>query len=272
MTLTAAMPGVEEVTGTRTVSRLALVIEYEGTRYRGFQLQASDPTVQGELEKALHSLTGQDIRVAGSSRTDAGVHARGQVVSFETAAGLPLDAYVHGLNHYLPDDIAVRAAHTVALTFDPRRMAAGRVYTYTMLNSNTRSPLLARFAHRLSGTLDTEAMNQACQHLIGVHDFASFASDIGDELEKSTVRNVQRAVCAREGDVVVFTIAANAFLRHQVRSTAGALAQVGLGRMSLPEFDAVLQARQPGLAGPTLPACGLCLEMVNYPATFEEMK
>jgi tRNA pseudouridine38-40 synthase len=272
MVMAITRPEVKEAVNLETATRIALVIEYDGTNYFGSQLQANQPTIQAELEKALKNLTGEKIRIAMASRTDTGVHAQGQVVSFKTATTLPLEAFVHGLNHYLPDGIAVRSAHKTALNFNARRMAVSREYTYTILNSATRSPLLSRFAHRIAGRLDIEAMNDACRKLIGIHDFAAFASDIGDESGKSHVRNVERADVARDGEMVIFTIVANAFLRHQVRNTAGALMQVGLGKMSAAGFAHLLEVKQPGLAGPALPACGLCLVQVNYPCAIEEMR
>ena len=272
MVVAITRPEVKETVDVETATRIALIVEYDGTSYFGSQLQANQPTIQAELEKALKNLTGEKVRIAAASRTDTGVHAHGQVVSFKTATTLPLEAFVHGLNHYLPDDIAVRSAHKTTLTFNARRMAISREYTYTILNSATRSPLTTRFAHRIAGRLDIEAMNIACHLLVGIHDFASFASEIGDEPEKSTIRNVYRADVVRNGEMIIFTIVSNAFLRHQVRNTAGALAQVGLGKMSVVEFNHLLEVKKPGLAGPALPACGLCLMRVNYPCAIEEMK
>ena len=272
MVLAISRSEAEKTAVVRTATRIALVVEYDGTGYYGSQLQADHPTVQSALEKALKRLTCERVRVSMASRTDTGVHARGQVVSLRTDAMLPMQAFIHGLNHYLPEDIAVRSAHTVPLAFNPRRMAASREYAYTILNSATRSPLTARFAHRIAANLDCRAMDRACKTLVGVHDFASFASEIGGEPEKSTVRHVLRADVTKNGDLIVFTIVANAFVRHQIRSTAGALAQVGLGKLSQGDFARLLESKQPGLAGPTLPACGLCLERVNYPCTFEEMR
>jgi tRNA pseudouridine38-40 synthase len=270
--LTATRTEKEISTASETATRLALVVEYDGTNYCGSQMQASQPTVQAELEKALTALTGEKVRIAAASRTDTGVHARGQVVSFKTDSSLPLSAFVHGMNYHLPQDIAVKSVNKVALGFDVRRMASSREYTYTILNSPVRSPLMDRFAYRVTSELDIVAMNAACRTLIGIHDFASFASDINDEPDKSTIRQIQRAEVGRNGDTVILTIVANAFLRHQIRSTAGLLVWVGLGKMSIDEFIAVLEAKQPGLAGSTLPACGLCLEKVNYSCSFEEMK
>jgi tRNA pseudouridine38-40 synthase len=247
-------------------------VEYDGTAYFGSQLQANQPTVQEELEKALKNLTGENIRISLASRTDTGVHAQGQVVSFKTGSSLPEEAFIHGMNYHLPQDIAVKAAYKVMMPFDPRRMAVSREYSYNIVCSDTRSPTTSRFTCRIHGELNIEAMNKACAMLTGAHDFASFASEIGDEPEKSTIRHIFSAAVSKKDNMVVFSIFGNAFLRHQVRNTAGALTQVGLGKISLEDFKNILDAKQPGLAGPTLPACGLTLVKVNYACSIEEMK
>ena len=270
MTLTMTASDVGQ--SRKLTTRLVLVLEYDGTNYFGFQWQANAPSIQGAVENALEKLTGEKVRVLGSSRTDTGVHARGQVVSFDTNSPLPIEVFVHGLNHHLPEDIAVKSAHQVNDSFLVRSRTVSREYSYYILNSRTRSPMTLGFAYRVAGELDIVAMNRASQTLIGIHDFASFASDISDEPEKSTVREVFQAKVVRDGDNVVFNIVANAFVRHQIRSTAGALMQVGLHRLSETEFITLLEAKKVGLAGPTLPACGLCLERVNYPSSFEEMR
>jgi len=272
MTLTAVPQDSRIGIEPETTVRIALVVEYDGTNYYGSQLQSGQPTIQSEIEAGVLRLTGEKVRLAMSSRTDSGVHARGQVVSFKTACGLPTSAFVHGLNCHLPEDIAVKSACPVDLRFDPRRMASSREYSYTILNSTTRSPLTARFAHRVKGTFNIGAMNEACKTLIGTHDFASFASEIGDEPEKSTIRQVSCAMVKRDGEVVTFIIQANAFVRHQIRNTAGALVEIGLERMTPDQFVRILEAKQPGLGGPCLPAKGLCLMQVNYPFNFEGME
>jgi tRNA pseudouridine38-40 synthase len=246
-----------------------LIIEYDGTNYHGSQLQTGAPTVQREIEKALKMLTGEKIRVKMASRTDAGVHARGQVVCFDTGAALPPHAFVEGMNHFLPEDIAVKEAHRAAAGFDARRRAVSREYRYHILNSQTRSPLRRHQSHRVAGELDIEAMNRACQALIGRHDFASFVASAATARRKPTVREVQRAEVTREGDVITLTMVAHSFLVHQVRNTAGALIKVGQGRMTAEEFGHIVAAAQPGLAGPTAPAAGLCLTRVNYPDSFK---
>ena len=269
MVVTTVNPLADNNVKLAVTTRIVLVLEYDGTRYYGFQLQSTLPTIQGEVEKALWKLTGESLRVVAASRTDTGVHSRGQVAAFRTRSSLPTETFIRGVNYYLPKDIAVKAAYRVHDSFNVRRRAVSREYNYYILNSLTRSPIGEGFSYRVSGNLDVESMNRACGVLIGEHDFASFASNIGEEV-KSTVRNVHRARIERDGELVVFNIVANAFLRHQVRSTVGTLVRVGMGKMSMDEFNRIMDAKNPGLAGPTLPACGLCLEQVDYPRPFEE--
>lgn len=249
--------------------KLVLVMEYNGTRYCGFQLQANQPTVQAEIETALLKLTGEGVRVIAASRTDSGVHARGQVVSLRTESGLPPKAFVHGLNHFLPRDIAVKAAYEVRGSLDIRRDAVSREYRYYLLLSKTRSPIWQDFAYLVTYDLDIEAMGRTCQYLVGEHDFASFATRVEPRL-KNTVRRVYQAGMRKKGDLAIFTIVANSFLSHQVRNTVGTLLQVGTGKMNMGEFCSIIEARQFGRAGPTIPAHGLFLMRVNYPEPWRD--
>jgi len=244
-------------------------VEYDGTSYHGFQLQLALPTIQGEIEKALWELTGKRIRVMAASRTDAGVHAKGQVVSFRTKSSLPPQTFVNGLNHYLSRDIAIKAAYRVNDSFNVRRDAISREYNYYILNSLTRSPIRKDISYRVGGHLDMRAMNQACQALIGEHDFVSFASSMEVGI-KSTVRRVYQAEMKKDEEMTVFNMVASSFLTHQVRNTVGTIIRVGLGKMRVGEFCSIIEARKSGLAGPAVPACGLCLMQVNYPYPFEE--
>lgn len=249
------------------LTQFVLIIEYDGRRYCGFQLQLKDSTIQLELERALEKLTGEKTRVAASSRTDSGVHALGQVVSFRTSKELDAKTFLSGLNHYLPEDIAVRQAHRVSENFRVRSDAVSREYSYYILNSRIRSPLLGRYSHRVGDELDITAMNRACVLLIGEQDFISFASALGPET-KTTMRQVYEAGVKKEAEMVVFNITANAFLTHQVRNTVGALISVGQGKMTVDDFGSIIKARKQGLAGPAAPACGLCLMKVNYKKPF----
>lgn len=254
-----------------TTTKIVLIMEYDGTNYHGFQLQASLPTIQGEIEKALWKLTGERSRVMAASRTDTGVHAKEQVVSFRTKSSLPSPTFIKGLNYYLPSDIAVKAAFRASDSFNVRRSALSREYNYYILNSPTRSPIRRGFAYLVTGNLDIGAMNQACQAIIGKHDFASFATCLESRI-KSTIRHIYRAEIEKDGDLVIFNIVANSFLPHQVRNTVGALIKVGLGKMTVDEFRSIVEAKRPGLAGPTAPACGLCLMRINYPHPWEEIR
>ena len=275
MTLAATSPapaetsGEEKMPAVENTTRVVLLVEYDGSRYHGLQYQTGLPTVQDEIEQALKKLTGEDIRVAASSRTDSGVHAAGQVVSFRTGSKLEKQAFIGGLNYHLPQDIAVKEAYKVGEGFRVRSGAVSREYKYYILNSRTRSPLQDKYSYRVSGELDTEAMNRAAALLIGENDLASFMSNLGVEL-KSTVRRVKKAEVYREGEMVVFNIVANSFLPHQVRNTIGALIQVGSGRVTVDEFHSIIEARQIGMAGPSAPPRGLFLVKVNYKKNLKE--
>jgi tRNA pseudouridine38-40 synthase len=251
------------------VNGVILVIEYDGTNYHGSQLQKDAKTIQGEVEKAIKKLTGERTRIKTASRTDAGVHARGQVVTFTTSSTLPLKTYIDGLNHYLPPEIAVQEAYRTPGLFDVRRRAVSREYKYYILISRARSPMRQGFAHLLHSQLDTAAMNRACKVLIGRHDFASFVASEETARQKMTIRVVFRAEIIQDGEMIVFDIIANAFLPHQVRNIVGSLIKVGQGKMTVEEFENIVKAARPGLAGPAAPSNGLCLIRVNYPVPFE---
>ncbi len=248
-----------------------LGLEYDGTGYFGFQWQAGAPTIQREVEAAIFKLTGENLRVLAASRTDTGVHARGQMISFRTGSRLPVGTFVKGLNYYLPGDIAVKAAYRVNEEFDVRRDAVSREYEYRIWNGAARSPFWKRFSCWVPGGLDTGLMNECCQALVGERDFASFTTAEDVKL-KNTVRRVERAGVNREADLVTFNIVASSFLRHQVRNTVGALIRVGQRRMSQEEFVAVMEKREPGVVGPRAPAAGLCLMQVNYPGPFGDKR
>ena len=239
MVSTAINPELEPVVRVSATTKFVLVVEYDGTLYHGFQLQGKLPTVQRELEKALKELTGEKTRVAAASRTDAGVHARAQVVSFRTGSLHSPDTFIKGLNYYLPKDIAVREAYRVRDSFNVRRHAVSREYNYYILNSIARSPLRERFCYLVPGHLDVGAMNEACRELAGEHDFASFVNN-KEAAAKGTVRRVYRAEMRKEGDLDVFSIEANAFLMHQVRNTVGVLLKVGRGKINADDFSSGL--------------------------------
>jgi tRNA pseudouridine38-40 synthase len=256
------MTSQQPVEGNRR--RIALLLEYDGSRYGGSQIQKNAPTVQGSLEGAIKRLTGETARAAFAGRTDAGVHARGQVASFLTRCPFDATVFVDGLNYWLPDDIAVRGAREVALDFDARRRARRRLYRYLVYDGRAPSPLLRRRAWHVKQPLDVAVMRHAVACLVGRHDFAAFTGS-PEESEASTVRTMHRFDVRRFGRLVSFEAEADAFLPHQVRRTVGALVEVGLGRQTPQSFEALLREGKPAAAGPAAPPQGLCLMRVTYP-------
>ncbi len=237
------------------------VIEYDGTDYLGFQLQAEGRTIQGEVERALAKVTRRETRVIGAGRTDAGVHAVGQVIGFVPQWKHSLPELQRAMNALLPEDIAVHQMAWVADDFHPRFSAVSREYRYTILNQAFRSPLAQRFAYHYLKPLDVEAMARAAKCLVGSHDFASFGRSPQGE---NTVRQVYQAQCTRQDQFIYFDIVANAFLYRMVRSIVGTLLLVGIGKLSPERFGEILQARDRRRSGSVAPARGLCLMRVNY--------
>lgn len=244
-----------------SIQKLMAVVEYDGTDYLGFQVQAQGRTVQGEIETALAAVTQEKIRIVGAGRTDAGVHAQGQVIAFSTAWRHPIEELQRALNAVLPKDIVVRELRPVAREFHPRFDAVSREYRYTIYNQPLRSPLVRRFAYHFPWPLDVAAMNEAAGVLVGTHDFASFGrAPQGD----NTVREVHRAQFALEEPFIYFDITANAFLHRMVRRLVGTLLLVGTGELSPNGFREILQSADQDKVGQAVPAHGLCLMKVNY--------
>ncbi len=242
--------------------RYKLLVEYEGTRYLGWQVQPHGPTIQGEMEAALRKLCGQEVRVAAAGRTDAGVHASGQVVSFVLERTWPTESLLRALNAVLPHDIAVTGAEQVADSFDPRRDATSRTYLYRIWNRRVPSPFWRRFSWHVFYPLDERAMQAAAATLVGEHDFASFQA-AGCQAAHA-VRRVVRSEVERQEDMILYRIEANAFVRHMVRNIVGTLVEVGRGQLEPQALAMILERRDRTHAGPTAPAHGLCLSAVRY--------
>lgn len=237
-------------------------VEYDGTDFHGFQVQAHERTVQGEIERALHAVTGCNTRVVGAGRTDRGVHARGQVVCFEVEWKHELRTLQRALNAILAPDVALLDIGTAATGFHPRFSAVKRIYRYTVLNQVWRSPLTRRSAWHVSRPLDSESMAQASRCLVGAHDFSTFGlPPQGD----NAVRTVMRAEWVVQLPFLTFHIEANAFLYRMVRSIVGTLVQVGAEQLEVQDFEAILRAMDRSLVKQVAPAHGLCLAEVEYP-------
>ena len=250
----AALPGTDR--------RVALLLEYDGARFAGSQLQSNSTTVQSVLEDAIVKATEEASRVAFAGRTDAGVHARGQVAAFSTGCRLDCETLQRALNAWLPEDVVVRAAAEVAGGFDPRRDARRRRYRYVIDNGPVRPALERGRAWHVAGALDVESMADAARRVAGRRDFAAFASRLEGETA-STVRELYCFDVRRDGTTIELDLEANAFLPHQVRRMTGALLEVGRGKMSVEAYEALLDGPATG-AGPAASAHGLYLMSVEY--------
>lgn len=240
---------------------IKLVLEYDGTDFSGFQRQPGLRTVQGVVEEALGRLAIRESPVYAAGRTDAGVHARGQVVNFLGQPRTPIQRLQPALNSLLPPDVAVKSVEEVDDAFNARRSARAREYIYHIDLGDYPSPFNWRFLYQYRGTLDTEAMSSALERIIGVHDFTSF---IRLEKGKPPVREIFEAEIIRYDDRIGIRVMANAFAWMMMRMLSGSLLQVGRGRWTPERFEGVLEARDNSLSGPALPPRGLVLERVYY--------
>jgi tRNA pseudouridine38-40 synthase len=242
---------------------IRLVVEYDGTGLHGWQRQANGATVQQHLEEALAQLLSHPTPVGGASRTDAGVHARGQVASFRTERTIPLHGIRRGLNTMLPPQIAIRDAAEVPENFHPRFSALGKHYRYTLLARADRSPRWRDRAWHHSDPLDLDLMREAATHLTGEHDFAAFRASGCSA--KTTLRRVDQIAITREADLVRIDVRGNAFLRNMVRIIVGTLSEVGTGYRPAGQVAEILALRDRTKSGITAPAHGLELIAIDYP-------
>ena len=243
-------------------TRIALGIEYDGSRFLGWQTQPGGGTVQDALEAALSGIANEAIAVTCAGRTDRGVHARAQVVHFDTNAERPDSAWVRGVNALLPEAVAVLWSRRVAPDFHARYSALSRTYRYVLLNRQVRPALAARYAGWHHAPLEVAAMREAAAHLVGEHDFSAFRS--AECQAKNPVRTLHAIEIERAGDRVEFTLRANAWLQHMVRNIVGTLAYVGKGKHPPQWVKKLLDSRDRSLAAPTFGPEGLYLESVEY--------
>jgi tRNA pseudouridine38-40 synthase len=246
------------------VPNFRFTLEYDGAGFVGWQAQAgAQRTVQDEFEAAIARVTGQQLRVVAAGRTDAGVHARGQVASAQISTELSPLVLQRALNQSLPEDLAVVAAERVADDFHARFSAIGKLYCYRVWNASTRSPMRSARVHWVARELDVPAMAKAAEAFLGSHDFAALQA-AGSDVE-STVRTLERLDVEREppGELV-FWVQGDGFLRHMVRNLVGTLLEVGSGRRSIESMGELLACGDRRRAGPTAPAAGLTLVQVFY--------
>ncbi len=242
--------------------RIALGLEYDGSRFLGWQTQPAGGTVQDSLQAALAGIAGQPISVTCAGRTDRGVHARRQVIHFDTDAVRPPSAWVRGVNALLPESVAVLWSAPVEDSFHARYSALARTYRYVLVNRAIRPALAASYTGWFHLPLDVQAMREAAALLVGQHDFSAFRS--AECQAKSPVRALTSIDIARDGERIDFVFRANAFLHHMVRNLVGTLVYVGKGKHAPSWVAEVLSSRERRRAAPTFAACGLYLEDVEY--------
>ena len=248
------------------MTRWAAGIEYLGTLYSGWQAQQDRPSVQAEVEKALSAVANHPVQTQAAGRTDAGVHAAGQVIHFDSPAARSVYAWILGSNSALPPEVSLRWVHEVPGDFSARHSALSRRYRYTIHNHHARSALLAGRVSWVTQPLDAAAMHAAAQALVGEHDFSAYRAA---ECQSSTpMRNLQEIGVRRENDFVLLEVRANAFLHHMVRNIAGVLLEIGQGRRAGSWAGEVLAGRDRRQAGMTAPAQGLCFLGPEYPAHY----
>ena len=248
---------------------LRLLISYDGTDFFGWQRQPDRPTIQGRIENALQKILGAPVDVMASGRTDAGVHASGQVANFRTDNPIPCSNLRKALNNALPPAVRVLDAREAPEDFHARFAAHAKVYRYRILQTETCSPFLARFVHHLPRPLDLPRMEQAARLIVGRHDFTSFAAQDGGEPPQSKESKIRSVYSSRfflrpRASLMVYEIRGDGFLRHMVRNIIGTLIEVGEGRRAPADIRRLLAARYRPAAGSTAPACGLCLVKVEY--------
>ena len=244
--------------------RILLKIQYDGTHYAGFQRQANALTVQEKLENILNRVLGETIKLQAASRTDSGVHARGQMVSFcVDGIRIPLDRFPDVLNAALPEDISVVNSELVPDDFHPRFDAKQKTYTYSFLNTQKPNPFLSRYSFHVAKKLRLLEMQNACGYFLGEHDFAAFCATGGSQ--KTTIREIYDiGIAPRENGLIKLTVTGNAFLYNMVRIIAGTVFYVGIGKLPASSVGDIIRSKQRARAGKTMPPHGLVLEEVLY--------
>lgn len=244
------------------MKRIKLVVAYDGTNYHGWQVQPGKITVEGVLNETLSELLKEEIAVIGASRTDAGVHARGNVAVFDTNTPIPPEKVCYALNRYLPWDIRVLSSEEVSADFHPRKAACKKTYEYRILNRDIAIPTERLYSYFVYYDMDIKAMQEAADYLIGEHDFKSFCSV--KTQATGTVRTIYRLNVDKEGDTIKITVTGNGFLYNMVRIIAGTLIEVGRGVKTPEDMEKILKGLDRKLAGPTAPAHGLTLIGIEY--------
>ena len=245
------------------IKRVMLVVSYDGTAYSGWALQTSTHnTIEEMLNRAIHGLTGEEVQVIGASRTDAGVHAYGNIAVFDTCSTIPGDRFSFALNHILPEDVRVVSSREVALDFHPRHCDTEKTYEYRVLNTSYEIPVKRHYTYHFGMPLDIDAMQQAGQYLVGKHDFTSFCNV--QSQAATHVRTIKDVSVKRDGDEVIISVTGNGFLYNMVRIIVGTLLQIGRGKGKPSDIPGMIEAKDRAAAGPTAPPQGLFLMKYEF--------
>lgn len=244
------------------MKNIKLIIEYDGNNYFGWQKQNDKITIEGELTRALESVTGEEIKLIGSGRTDAGVHALGQVANFTTNSNIPGEKYKHALLPFLPDDISIRESEEVDLDFHSRFDASKKRYKYIVYNDEFPKAIYRNFSYNVPFKIKIEDMIQSSKQLIGTHDFTSFM--VANTEVYTTIKTIYSISIKKERDLIVFTIEGSSFLRNMIRIIIGTLIYIGTGKIPKGQLHQILSDKRRESAGPTAPPQGLYLEKVYY--------
>lgn len=242
--------------------RFKLIVEYDGTRYSGWQFQKNAPSVQAALAGVIEHITSESINLEGASRTDAGVHALGQVAAFNTSSSFSSQNIHKGINALLPPDIAVRELLEVPLEFNPRRDAKEKTYVYKVLNRQIKSPHYDNRVWFVNQPLDVKLMREGARFMLGEKDFSSFRAAGSDATH--SIRDIRSLDVERSGDIIEIQVRGKAFLRHMVRIIAGTLVTVGHGKLPPGEIEGIIEARDRTASPLTAPSCGLYLVEILY--------
>ncbi|HSC45584.1 MAG TPA: tRNA pseudouridine(38-40) synthase TruA [Candidatus Acidoferrum sp.] len=252
---------------------LKLTIAYDGTDFHGWQIQSGKPTIQGEIVTVLRRLTQENIAIHGAGRTDAGVHALGQVASFRTQTALSTAELQRALNALLPPTIRIVQVDETGPDFNARWSARAKVYRYRLFRGKVVPPMIWRYVLHYPFPLDEDCMRDAATRFVGSHDFAAFAASTGsedDDKERSTVREIYATEISRspDGEELVYTVRGRSFLRYMVRKMVGTLLDVGRGRLAPDDIERLYESRDRSKSGPTVPAQGLCMVSVEHEEAF----
>lgn len=249
------------------MKRVMLVVAYDGTDYHGWQFQPGVPTIEGELNKALRELLGEEISVIGASRTDSGVHALCNAAVFDTDTRIPSEKLSYALNQRLPEDIKIQRSMEVANNFHPRHCNSKKTYEYRILNCEFPLPTKRRYSHFTYVHLNVEKMQEASGYLVGEHDFKSFCA--AGAVTETTIRTIYTLSVNKQDNEIIIRVSGNGFLYNMVRILVGTLMEVGRGNYAPEKVKEILEAKDRAAAGPTAPACGLTLVDYEWPGSDE---